>query len=195
MARIEVSTPANIAEAVSSMKGFTVVTYAFTDDNGASVWGIHSEVKSPEGYIINLGGNTWNKKNHWAGSIPCAYSNKGERITINSNSPSFNIAKDATAKRIASTLTKHFAEWIPYFVELAERVVNSNSYNNSRDTNIALLLEVKGTSTCAHNENVYYKNGDGIYATMNISRDSVRIELSSVSPEKAKQILELLNEV
>lgn len=194
MSRIEIATPANIAEAVSTMNGYSVVTYAFSDDDGASVWGVHSEVHSPESYIIRLGGNSWNKPNHWHGSIPSAVSNKGECITPGT-SPCFNIAKEATSKRLASALIKHFAEWTPHFVELAERLENSNSYNTSRDANLALLLEVKGTSTCTHSEKVYFNNGAGIYATIDISRDSVRMDLSSVSPEKARIILELLNEV
>ena len=121
--------------------------------------------------------------------------NKGEYISpygYDEEDFSINISLEKEPNLIAKQIEKRF---FPKCLELTEKVNNliesSNDYTN---TTQATMEYIKGSPLTDHE-----KRGSTIYPkcenvrVVEVHRDDVRLELYSVPKEKAKQIIELLN--
>ena len=129
-----------------------------------------------------------NKRTHFKCTPNELLNCKGERVNL-SDVPTSNFKRDTEAKRLAKVLTKCFADFEPYMVKQAEILENHNTYYSKRDAIIRQLgafIELRGD-----NYRIATKP-DSHFGSVDISSDSVNMDLNNLSAEKALAILELL---
>lgn len=109
---------------------------------------------------------------------------------LKSISISFNLDKDL--KKIISDIEKRFLPiWQEYLIEENKTLNNSNSYIDDTLKNLEELKGKKLTEQEKRNKTIYHLNNN--ISNIKVNRNSVHLELYSLSIEQAKKLIEVLN--
>ena len=176
--------PANLVEAVSMIEGATI-------SNGNCEW--NYIITFSDGMEIMFHNAAWNKPKHYGVSLIYPKNIKGEIQYTNNEYKTANILRNTPAKKLANAIKKYKTEWNVIYRDCLTMLKNSNDYYNASNNTKEQLLATGKVSGTAHNDNLYLKtNNMGCYATISVSRESVRLDLSSVPVDIALKILALL---